>query len=419
MLDDRHGIAVTSETARAVTYLDQAVLGLLAHRADTSQSLAAARAADPGMALGHILAGFLQLLLGRAELLPAARRAHDLALDCLAARGGTAREQGLAAALSDWCAGEMEASADRLDQVFAGNPHDTMTGKLSQALRFMLGDIAGMRRSVEAALPRWPEGALDRGFLLGWHAFTLEESGDLLAAERTGRQAVELEPADVWGCHAVVHVHAMRRDKAAGLAWLESQCGAWSGVNNFTRHLYWHQALLLLEAGRIEAVLDLYDNRIRDQETDDYRDIANAASLLRRLSGSGVALGTRWDELAELAASRIDDHALAFAQLHYVICLIGAARLDAAASQIDAMERTGRHGHGSQARILGEVAAPLARTALALAEDRAPSRRVSTLREQLARLGGSRVQRRIFERILDDAALSLATPRPAEIRGAA
>jgi hypothetical protein len=51
---------------------------------------------------------------------------------------------------------------------------------------------------------------------------------------------------------------------------------------------------MLLDLGRYDAVLDLYDTEIRAERTDDYRDISNATSLLMRLELDGIEVGDRW-----------------------------------------------------------------------------------------------------------------------------
>ncbi len=72
-------------------------------------------------------------------------------------------------------------------------------------------------------------------------------------------------------------------------------------------------------------MLRLYDEEIRAEPTDDYRDIANGASLLARLELAGIPVGSRWEELAAKAEARIEDRRLVFADLHYLLALIGAA----------------------------------------------------------------------------------------------
>ncbi len=412
MLFDRRGLALTSTSAAAVGHLDRAVLSILAHRKDASVHLAAARAADPGLVVAHCLAGFSHLLLARAELLPAACRALELAREALAERGGTARECGLTEALAEWCAGDMEGAADRLDRLLAAEPLDAVIGKLGHAVRFMLGDAAGMRRAVERMLPSWSDAVPDYGFVLGWRAFALNETGELDLAERVGRAAVAHAPDDVWGCHAVAHVLHTRGQTAAGLAWLSLYEQRWDTVNNFARHLYWHQALFHLTRGEHDAVLALYDRRIRDEPTDDYRDVANAASLLRRLDAQGIAVGARWTELAALAEARIDDQSLVFAQLHYLMSLVGAGEFGTAARQIAAMERAARWCRGSQARVRATIGLPIARTILSLA---LPGGIPADLpiRDLIVELGGSRIQREIFTAVLDGTAGTGRRNRPA------
>jgi hypothetical protein len=394
---DRRGIALTTRSISALTHLDAATTSLLTHRRDTAEHLAAALAADPDLAAAHCLAGFLALLLGRAELLPAARSALHRAKAALALRAGTLREQVLTEALACWCDGDMELAADRLDESLVADPLDAMTAKLVQSLRFMLGDASGMRRSVEAILPAWSESVSGYGLILGCHAFALEETDALDAAERAGRMALEREPFDVWACHAVAHVHEARGATAPGIAWITAHEGRWIDVNNFARHMDWHRALFHLARNENGTVLALYDRKIRNLPSDDYRDITNAAALLYRLEAHGVGVGQRWTELADLAERRINDHALAFAQLHYLICLVGARRWDAAYHLFAAMDLEARSGLGTQARLLADIGVPLAKTILA------GSGAGVAWNGNLARLGGSRAQRQTFERILRDA----------------
>jgi tetratricopeptide (TPR) repeat protein len=399
---DRRGVAVTASTAAAVIRFDDAVASFLAHRADTLERVAAALAADDDLVLGHCLCGFLQLLLGRAELFPKARQALKRALASLAQRGGTPRERALTAALDAWCGGEMELSAAILEASLARHPLDAVTVKLLHNLRFMLGDAAGMRRSLESVLPAWTEETPEFGFVLGCHAFALEESGTLDAAEAAGKRALALAPQDVWGCHAVAHVHERRGEPAQGLAWLSAHEGKWDEVNNFARHLAWHEALYRLARNEIDAVFALYDRAIRAARSDDFRDVSNAAGLLHRLERAGHEVGRRWDELADIAERRSRDHALVFARLHYLLCLIGAGRSDAAYRSFAAMDIEARAGSGSQARLLARLGVPLAKILLAEGHP-ATALAVPALRARLTGLGGSQAQREIFRRMLDAA----------------
>ena len=81
-----------------------------------------------------------------------------------------------------------------------------------------------MRRSAERLLPVW-RGHPAEGYLLGCHAFTLEETGDYAAAEAAGRAGLALAPDDAWGLHAVAHVYDMTARAGQGLALIHSS--AW------------------------------------------------------------------------------------------------------------------------------------------------------------------------------------------------
>ena len=400
MAYDCRGITITTQSPVALGALEKAVTSFLAHSSDLAEQLSAVLAADPDLVAAQCLAGFSHMLLGRAELFPLARCAHECARTALLARGGTARERALADALGAWVNdGAMDKSAAILDAALTAEPCDAMGAKLVQSVGFMLGDAAGMRRSITAALGAWTPDMPGYGFMLGCQAFALEETGALAEAEMLGREALAREPGDVWGCHAVAHIYETRGEPAHGLAWLMLHEPRWDAVNNFARHMFWHRALFHLARNEADIALGLYDTKIRGTKTDDYRDIANAASLLR-LEARGLRVGARWRELADIAERHGRDHALAFAQLHYLLCLIGDGRIDAAYRFFAAMDIEARCGHGTQAELLGEVGVDLAKLMLGGSQASAGS---PSLRNEIARLGGSNAQRQIFQRIVDRA----------------
>ena len=71
-----------------------------------------------------------------------------------------------------------------------------------------------------------------------------------------------------------------------------------------------------------EQVLKIYDEEVRPQQTDDFRDMANAISLLWRLNQTGVDVGSRWADMAEIALRRRHDTTLVFASLHTLAALV-------------------------------------------------------------------------------------------------
>ena len=408
MIHDCRGLEVTAAAPAAAMAFDRAIEAVLGHRADAGAAIEATFAADPDMALCWILRGAANLLLAKRESIPVAQEALSRAELSLAERGGTARERLLAAALKAWIAGNMREATDRIDEALGLNPLDGFALKLGHGLKFMLGDLVGMRRSLDRAMPHWRADVPGCGYVLGCHAFVLEESGELGQAERIGRQALELAPDDVWGAHAVTHVFEMEGRAADGIAWLASQAAQLPRINNFAYHMHWHRALFHLALGEIEPALELYDGAIRAVRTDDFRDVANAVSLLWRLEAQGIDVGQRWDELGALADARGADPSLAFAAAHRAFALVANRRLDTLARMIAEIEAWVVDNAACQAGVLRAIGLPLLRAIAAEAAGH-PDRAVDILfpiRHRLQSLGGSHAQRDLFHWFLTDAAIA-------------
>lgn len=231
MLTDRYGTRHSSANQEAVRAFGAAVHGVAAHRPSTGDALTRALWADPDLVAGHALKGFANVILAREELMPAARQAHARAAAAALAGGATASETALIEALGFAAQGRLREAAARLEAHLDESPEEFLPAKLAHALRFMAGDLRGMLACTARLVGRLPEDAPGYGFLLGCHAFGLEEAGDL-AAERTGRRAVEREPEDAWGIHAVSHMHEMAGRTREGIAWLEAHRPSWSRCNN-------------------------------------------------------------------------------------------------------------------------------------------------------------------------------------------
>jgi hypothetical protein len=161
-----------------------------------------------------------------------------------------------------------------------------------------------------------------------------------------------------------------------------------------------------LDLGQFDAALALYDGEIRAEKTDDYRDIANGASLLARLELEGVDVGDRWSELADLSEHRAGDGCLAFADLHYMLALCGGDRDKAAAGLIARMQATRPAGHEAQ-QVIAHPGLHVAKGLRAFAAGDYPMAwmHLRTGRGDLQMIGGSHAQRDVFERITIEAAL--------------
>lgn len=401
---DIFGQDTTLATAAGLEAWNAVLLGVMSHGDATPTDLARLIAAEPDCAIAHTAKGLFCMLAGRREMAAVAIQAlHDAQR---LAENATARERRYVDALAAWITGSPSQSVQILETVLADAPQDTFAMKMSHAIRFVLGDHTGMLRSIDRVLPAYDISHPGRGYLLGCHAFALEENGHYARAEAAGREGLLQAPDDAWGLHAVAHVLDMTCDSKRGLDWLTGREAAWAHCNNFRFHIWWHKALMLLDLGRVDEVFDLYDTQVRADQTDDYRDISNGTSLLMRLELEGHDVGDRWDELSEISAKRTEDGCLIFADLHYLLALeatndaarpalVGRIQADAQTPKGDAQMRMANPG----------VAAALGLEAFTEGNYSVAFDHLFQARRAMQTAGGSHAQRDVFERITIDAGL--------------
>ncbi len=385
--------------------VDAVIEAFLGARADTRDRLAEFLSANPDSALGACLDGYLYMMSSKRVHVPLAIEALARARTAATRAREARREMLHVAALDAWTLGEMREAAGHWDVLLAEFPRDILAIRVSQFVLSYLGESERMRYTVARALPAWDASVPGYGYVLGCYAYGLEEAGDYPRAEEMGRRAVELNPRDIWAAHAVTHVAEMQGRLHDGLTWIATMSDQWNACNNFAFHLRWHEALFELDLEHYGRVLELYDREVRRQSTDEYLDVTNAVSLLWRLEQSGVDVGTRWRELARCAAGHDRDHALVFADLHYLMALAAVddrAAIDrfmTSCTQFAAED-------GTEASVMADVGLPLARAVLA--HRRGAYAEVVDLlvpvRRHFRRIGGSHAQRYLFDQLLIDAA---------------
>jgi tetratricopeptide (TPR) repeat protein len=405
MLFDARGVPVTAASPEAVSLLDATLLSYAAFKIDTGDRLKAALA-EPSLVMAPVLRGYFLLLLEKRELVLRALDAATAAEATMTKYGATARERRHLTALRLWARRDLSGATAILNSILADEPRDFLALKLAQYLLFYAGDWDAMRAAVATALAAWDKSAPGYGYALGCYAFGFEECGDYDAAERAGRRAIELCPDDIWAGHAVAHVCEMQDRTEDGIRWLDEAGGGWKGANNFAFHVAWHRCLFLLDLGRDDEVLALYDRTVRAESTDDLLDISNAVSLLWRLEQHGIDVGQRWNELAERSAKRSDDHMQIFGDVHYAMALA------AAGSNLDFMRwRTSSEAYAmkdeTESSVMGEIGLTIGDAVLAH-RHRDYARATELLLPQrgaLHRIGGSHAQRDLFTKLLIDSAV--------------
>ena len=402
---DVRGLAVTATSADAVRLLDAAIDAYAGARTDTRARLDAAIAAEDDFTLAHAVDGYLRMLSSKREGREQARRAVARAREAAIRRPPSRREQRHVDALDAWSRGDMRGAVVHWMAILREHPLDLLAIKVSQFVLSYLGESEGMRDLLIAVLPSWDAAIPAYGYVLGCGAYALEEAGDYAQAEHLGRRAVELNPCDIWAAHAVAHVAEMEGRRREGIAWIASAARHWQGCNNFAFHLRWHEALFRLDLEEHERVLDVYDREVRAEHSDEYLDIANAVSLLWRLEQAEVDVGGRWRELAEHARDHVDDHALVFVDLHYLMALAAAGDTNAVEQFLGSCERFATEP-ATEASVMADVGLPLARAVVA--HRRGAFGDVVDLllpvHDRFRRVGASHAQRDVFEQLLIDAA---------------
>jgi hypothetical protein len=400
MFVDRFSGRHTTSSAAAVVAFEAAVLAVAGHR-PLGGSLDQCLAHDPHLVAAHALKGLGAVLLGRAETMAAARRLVAASRAALAAvGGGSASERTLVAAHELAAYGHLQAAAERLEDHLTTNPRDLLAAKAAHALRFMSGQPDAMLAGTLRLLPHWSARDPGFGFILGCHAFGLEENGELGRAEEVGRRAIAIEPSDAWGLHAVSHVLEAEGRNDDGIGWLEASRPHWRECNNFAFHMAWHLALFHLANGDHPTVLAIYDHHVRPHPTDDFRDMANAVSMLWRLEQEGVEVADRWGELHAIAWRRRTDTSYVFGSLHYLLALVAAGDIPAAHEMIAALERAAREGRTDQSRVSRDVGLDLAKTIVSMATGHRLRADMASVARRLPAIGGSFAQRDLFLRTL-------------------
>ena len=321
---DAHGNPI-SGSSDAIARYDVAVDHLLAYREALLDAMGAVAEQDPDLPMGQVLIGYLSLTSTDVPDVPAAADALA-ALDQLELND---RETTHRAALAAWVDGDWHGAAGRLDDLLVQWPADLLALVVGHQLDFFRGDARNLRdrvgRSLGAVDPQHPH----HGYVRGMYAFGLEESGHYELAEEHGQAAVAANPDDVWGIHAVVHTYEMQGRVDDGIRFLRSPSTQWETGNLFSVHNWWHLALYLLEAGRPDEALAIYDRHIHHAESAGVPlELLDASALLWRLRLDRVDTGDRFDALAAVWSTRTADEPwYAFNDLHATIALAGAGRI--------------------------------------------------------------------------------------------
>ncbi len=398
----------TSGSAEAVARFDAAFDLLLRYHPDVVGAAEGLATTDASLPIGQAFVAYLSLMTTDVPDLAGAREAAA-ALDALPKNE---REAAHAAAINAWVDGRWHAAARTLDDLLVRWPTDTLALLMGHLLDFFVGDSQNLRDRVGRSLPSFDPGHPRTGFVRGMHAFGLEESGHYERAEAVGVEAVERNPNDVWGIHAVVHSYEMRGLVDDGIRFLRSREADWGSGNLFTAHNWWHLALYLLEAGRYDEALAIYDAEVHnDASAGVSLEMLDASALLWRLTLDEVDTGDRYAKLAAAWERQVSEEPwYVFNDFHAVVALCGAGRVADARAMIERLERYVADTPvqpGTNRAVAAEVGVPVSRAVVAYTEGRHDDVVAGLLpiRRVFQRFGGSHAQRDLLQRTLTESAI--------------
>jgi tetratricopeptide (TPR) repeat protein len=396
---DAYGNPVSS--GHGVDQYDLAIDRYLRYHPDVIDVATALVTEEPQFPMGHAMAAYLSLTSTDTVDLPGARESAE----ALAALELNTREAAHLTAIQKWLAGDWHGAARQLDQLLIAWPADLLALLSGHLLDFFRGDARNLRDRIARSIGSIDPEAPHYGFVRGMFAFGLEESGHYDAAEAHGLAAVEAHPDDVWAIHAVVHVYEMQGRVADGIRFLRSREADWGDGNLFIVHNWWHLALYLLEAGKVDEALAIYDARVHNRESAGVPlEMLDASALLWRLYLEGEDTGGRFGPLADAWVSRtVDDPWYVFNDMHAVMALVGAGRVNEARTVADRLERyAAGSATGSNVAMTSEVGLPASRAVVAFAEgnDRQVIDELLPIRNTFQVFGGSHAQRDALQRTL-------------------
>jgi hypothetical protein len=415
MISDERGLPLSTDSAEAAFLFDRTVEHYLKFHADMPALVGQMLAADPHFVLGQCFKGYL--LLSASNPAFAAEIGATLAAAEAGSATATERERQHVAAFRAWADGALDRSFAIWRQLLDANPTDLLAVRICDTSWFRHGQTAKILEQADRLAPRWsPELPGYDLFRTIW-AFAHEEAGDTAGAERAVDEAIAHDRTNYFAHHVKAHVLEMECRPREGRDWLASQTAHWMLGNQLIHHLWWHRALMELELGELDAVLESYDQNIRNLDEpmtratpDHFIDLQNAPAVLWRLEQMGVDVGDRWRELADKAEARIGHVGHPLLVPHLMMALAATGRGEAAERFLGALREAAADTARWTAPAIGDVILPVCEAVLAhrRGDHAGVVELLAPRREQIRLLGGSDAQRDLFTQMLIDAAMKMS-----------
>jgi tetratricopeptide (TPR) repeat protein len=392
---DAYGLPVSTSSSAAVEAYDRGVRTLLGFGAAPADPFVEALAHDPDFALARAA---LAATLVLEEKMTEGRQTMEAA--ATAAARLPARERRHVEALALWVGGRIPESIGLMKGILSEYPRDVVLLQRLYFTYFWQGRSAEM---LELTAAVWESFARD-SYVVGLHAFSLEENRRFGEALALAERAVAMNPKDAWAVHALAHVHYERGDHARGLETLPPCIEPCDHLGYFRNHLLWHLALMHLAEGGYESVRRLFASVFGSAPIAVASDFQDSVSLAWRLDLYGHPDPARWAALGAAALNWLEQSPLLFHDLHVGMALAAAGEWRSAERQLARLQARSRNTGN---RTLPEVVVPLLEGlhAFTRGDYAAAAQRIEGIQDRIVEVGGSHAQRELFHHTLLAAAL--------------
>jgi tetratricopeptide (TPR) repeat protein len=390
-LRDAHGLALSTHRADSLAAYEAALEAMLSWSPGAAAIIEEALSEDPGFVMGHALRAALFVTAADEAFEPKLEQTLRAA-ERLRHRANDRERRHLAAARA-WLERDLTGAIRQYGEIALDYPHDTLALRVTHAGDFQLDQAKLSCERLERVLPHWNESLPHYGFVLGMHAFGLEECGRYDEAEHAGRRALALNARNPGAIHAVAHVMEMQGRPRDGIAWLTQNYPQWATGGSYASHLWWHLALCHFDLDDTAGALAIYDRHLHPASSRPTATLVDASALLWRLHLRGIDVRRRWREVADGWEAKRLEGLRPFNDVHAMLAFVADGR-DAEASRfLDELRRS-----AARSRALGDVirdsALPVCEALRAFGRgDYADAvERLTILRRLFERCGGSKAQ---------------------------
>ena len=391
---DRYDLPLTTASDRAAAHYLDGVDRMLSAWHGAGEAFDQAIAEDPGFALAHIArARVHQLNMEGAEARALAARARELAAN---ATMREIRHIEITAAVIEGKArlamGDAEAHLDEY-------PRDALILSLLLGA-FGLYAFSGRPDHDTAKLAICERHASHYGedwWFLSYLGWSHTEAGNLSTGRTLTERAMSLRSANANAAHSLSHAMFEQGDMEAGRTFLAQWLPAHDRLSFLHGHLWWHVALMALDAGDFDGALAIYEQQIKPagRPFPPLNIYTDGASLLWRLSLAGKAgLEPHWRDVAAYGDKHFPQAGAHFADVHYalVAAAMGSEALDTRLAQLEAREASGKLAPGSSAIDICRGV-----RAFAAGDNDHAIHLLEPVMSEVVRFGGSHAQRELWE----------------------